>query len=246
MELSRTPARWVGGLGVAWVVIFLGSVGGLQGEPPGSDAPLAELRDFFADNGTRYLVGDFLAGTAFMLLFIPFIVFLSRGLGIAESAWSRMAAVGAAALVAVGGMATSFLDAVAIAKDDPRIDDGALTALLQANSAGIALIGLPAALVTLSIAGMLQTPGALWTTGRPTGVLRATVILGWIATVLLVVGAAFPIDNNPRGPLWTVRFSSFVALALLVLVTSILVLTRRQDAPAVTAGRSGAAVGVRD
>ena len=157
----RTSARWGGVLGVAWVVIFLGSVGGLQGEPPAANAPVGELREFFAENGARYMLGDFLAGAAFVLLFIPFILLLPRGLGIVESVWSRMAAVGAAALVAVGGTATSFLDAVAIARGDERIDDGALTALLQANSAGIALIGLPAALVAFSIAGMLRSPGAL-------------------------------------------------------------------------------------
>jgi hypothetical protein len=234
MELHRTPARWVGALGIAWVVIFLASVGGLQGEPPAMDAPLAELREFFATNGTRYLVGDFLAGASFMLLFVPFIVFLPRGLGLVESAWSRLATIGAAVLVAVGGTATSFLDAVAVAKGSPAIDDGALTALLLANGAGIALIGLPAALVTFSIATMLRTPGLWGTPDRAGGLARVAVALAWIATPLLVVGAAFPIADDPNGLLWTIRFASFVGLALVVLITGILILSHRPPVPAVT------------
>jgi hypothetical protein len=247
MELSRTPARWVGALGVAWVIVFLASVGGLQGEPPAADAPLDELRTFFADNGARYLLGDYLAGLSFMLLFIPFIVLLPRGLGITGSIWPRMAAVGAAALVAVGGTATSFLDAVAIGRGDARIDDGALAALLQANTAGIALIGLPAALVALSIAGMLWTPGALGdSTGRPSRATQAIAVLGWIAAGLLTLGAAFPIDDDQRGPLWTVRFSSFVVFALLVLITSVLILTQRPDAPATARDRPEVTADARD
>lgn len=230
MDFFRTH-RWVGGLGIAWVVVFLASVGGLQGEPPASDAPLSEVRDFFADHGGRYLLGDFLAGSAFVLLLIPFVVLLPRALAVVDSSWARLAGVGVAVLVAVGGTATSFLDAVAIGRGSAALDDGVLSALLLANSAGIALIGLPAALVAASIAGMLRAAAAAAPADRTGPAARATAVLGWIAAALLVAGAAFPIDDDPRGPLWTVRFAGFIAFALLILVTSIGVVGRRRAMP---------------
>lgn len=63
----------------------------LQGEPPAYDASLAEVRRFFTDNHTRFLVGDYLAGLAFLLLFLPFVVGLRSLLGTAEGGPPRQA-----------------------------------------------------------------------------------------------------------------------------------------------------------
>jgi hypothetical protein len=66
--------RITGVFGLAWIVLF--AVGGiaLQGQPPAYDAPIAEIRDFFAANGGRYLWGDYIAGLAFILCLLPFVV----------------------------------------------------------------------------------------------------------------------------------------------------------------------------
>jgi hypothetical protein len=224
MESSATivdsvRARWTAVLGIGWLACFIVGAAVLQGEPPAYDAAIPEIRVFFAEHGGRYLVGDVVAGAGFVLLLVPFAITLPGALGVPDrtaALWGRLSAAGAVALVTVGGVATSFLDAVAIARGGPRLDDSTITALLYANMAGIALIGLPAALFVAAAAALV------WYSTLP----RAVAVLGWIAAPLLVVGAAFPIDPDPRGPLWTIRFVSFIMLALFVLATSILLASR--------------------
>jgi hypothetical protein len=224
MELMRRLAngRWIGLLGIGWFVLFLLGAAVLQGEPPPAGAPVAQVREFFHDAGRRYLVGDFVAGCAFMLLLLPFGVLLPRALSIVDSWWSRLPAAGVVALTTVGGTATSFLDAVAMAGGGDRLDDSTVAALLYANSAGIALIGLPAAVFAGSAAILVRRARGPW----------IVAVLGWVAAVLLVTGAAFPIEGDAHGPLWTVRFTGFLTLAAFVLATSAHVLTRVSSLPA--------------
>lgn len=223
MEPMRRLAngRWLGLLGLGWFVLFLLGAAVLQGEPPPAGAPVAEVRDYFHDAGRRYLVGDLVAGCAFVLLLLPFGVLLPRALTVGDRPppwWSQLTAASVVALVTVGGAATSFLDAVAMARGGPQLDDSTVTALLFANSAGIALIGLPAAVFVASAATLVRHAAG------PHGV----TVLGWAAAALLVAGAAFPIAGNAHGPLWTVRFVSFLTFAAFVLATSVHVMTRAQ------------------
>lgn len=211
--------RWIGLLGIGWFVLFMLGAAVLQGEPPAAGAPVAEVRAFFHDHGARYLVGDYVAGCAFMLLLLPFGALLPRGLHRPPSPLGSLTAAAVAALVVVGGTATSFLDAVALARGDARIDDAAISALLFANSAGIALIGLPAAVFAAAGATLLRQAG---------GPVAGTA-LGWAAAALLAAGAAFPLGGTEHGPLWTVRFVSFLTLAAFVLTTSAYVLTRSTE-----------------
>ncbi|MEV4512707.1 hypothetical protein AB0K00_27515 [Dactylosporangium sp. NPDC049525] len=217
--------RWIGLLGIGWFVLFLLGAAVLQGEPPPAGAPVAQVRDFFHAAGRRYLIGDYVAGCAFMLLLLPFGVLLPRALSTVDRPppwWSRLPAVGVVALVAAGGTATSFLDAVALA--GAQLDDSTIAALLAANSAGIALIGLPAAVFAGSAATLVRHAHGP----------RIVSALGWAAAALLVAGAAFPIEGAAHGPLWTIRFASFLTLAAFVLATSAHVLTRVPSPPATT------------
>jgi hypothetical protein len=214
--------RIVGLLGMGWLVLF--AIGGpvLQGRPPGFDVPVLELRAQFQQHATRYLAGDFVAGAGFCLLLVPFAAFLPDALGLGGSArtgWARLASSGAVGLAVAGGTVTSFLDAIAIAHGGPQLDDATLSMLVYANSAGIAFIGLPAATFAAA-AGAL-----VWLAG-----VRALALLGWLATTLLVAGAAFPL-GGADGPLWTIRFAGFVILAAFVAATSIMLLGSRQVDP---------------
>ena len=76
---------------------------------------------------------------------------------------------------------------------------------------------MPAALLTVSAAVVIWRTGALW---------RWLAPLGAIAGLLLVAGAAFPIAQDATGPLFTIRFTSFIAFAIFIVATSLsLVLT---------------------
>jgi hypothetical protein len=215
------PRFVVGLLGVAWLVLF--AVGGpaLQGRPPSFDIPVADLRATFQAHGTRYLAGDFVAGCGFALCLVPFAGFLpSALLERPHPAWSRLLCAAAVGLTATGAAATSFLDAVALAHGGAALDDATLTGLVFANAAGIAAIGLPAAVFATAAAALLWQSGA-----------RGLAAAGALCAPLLVAGAAFPL-GAPDGPLWTVRFAGFAALAVFVLAVSVRLMTRRRPPPA--------------
>ena len=122
------------------------------------------------------------------------------------------------------------MDAIAIAHGGAQLDDATLSMLVYANSAGIAFLGLPAATFAAA-AGAL-----VWHAG-----VRGLAVLGWLATTLLVAGAAFSLEGAD-GPLWMIRFAGFVILAAFVSATSIMLLgSRRFDARSVTLTAGGPA-----
>jgi hypothetical protein len=210
----RSP-RVAGVLGLAWFVVF--AIGGiaLQGEPPAYDAPIPEIRDFFNDNGQQYLVGDYIADLAFVLLFLPFAAVLRGLLGDAEGGQqtgSRLAFAGAVALVVIGSGATAFLDAIALGGGGPELSDSTMRAMLYADAVAIAALGVPAALFVLAASLVIWTTGVLW---------RWLAVIGTVAGVLLITGAAFPIEQDANGVLWGIRFASFISLAIFVLLTSL-------------------------
>jgi hypothetical protein len=218
--------RLAGLFGIGWFVLFAVGAIVLQGEPPAYDASLTDVRQFFTDNGTRFLVGDYLAGLAFLLLFLPFVVGFRSLLGAAEGGpqiGSRLVLVGGLATVLVGGTATVFQDTLALGAANPELQDTTVRAFLYANAAAIAAIGLPAALFTLAAAVVIWTTKVLWPWLAAVGVL---------AGVLLAIGAAFPIAGDPTGPLWTIRFISFIALAVFVVSASVGMLQRAEPAAA--------------
>jgi hypothetical protein len=196
---------------------------------PAYDASLAEVRQFFTDHGTRFLVGDYIAGLGFLLFFLPFVVGLRSLLGAVEGGpqiGSRLVLVGGLATVLVGDTATVFQDALALGAGNPELQDTTVRAFLYANAAAIAAIGLPAALFTFAAAAVIWTTAVLW---------RWLAVVGALAGVLLAVGAAFPLGGDPTGPLWAIRFVGFIGLAVFVVAASIGML-RRTDQVAVEVG----------
>jgi hypothetical protein len=224
-DLQRPAGRWwrlAGLFGLGWFVLFAVGAIILQGEPPAYDASVAEVRQFFTDNGTQFLVGDYLAGLAFLLLFLPFVVGLRSLLGAAEGGpqiASRLVLVGGLATVLVGDTATVFQDTLALGAGNPELQDATIRAFLYANAPAIAAIGLPAALFTFAASVVIWTTAVLW---------RWLAVVGVLAGVLLAVGAAFPIAADPTGPLWTVRFLSFIGLLVFVVSVSIGMLLRTE------------------
>jgi hypothetical protein len=213
---GRAPnwTRVAGVCGLGWFLLF--AVGGiiLQGEPPAYDQPIAEARQFFADHGSRYLVGDYLADIAFVFLFLPFVAGLRTHLGAAEKGGemgSRLVFAGGVATVVVGAASTAFLDAVALAKGGPILNDSTIRALLYADAVAIAGIGMPAALTTIAAAVVIRRTRALPWWLAPVGA---------VAGALLVAGAAFPVEGNADGVLWTIRFIGFISFAVFVVLTS--------------------------
>ena len=213
--------RVSGAFGLGWFVLFAVGAIVLQGEPPPFNQPAAEARGFFAARGGRYLVGDYLAGLAFIFGFLPFVVGLRSLLGRAEGGLqvgSRLLLIAGVTTVVVGDAATVFTDAMALAGGGGELNDATIHALLDANAVAIAAIGLPMALFAFAASAVVWATGAL---------PRWLAVLGSIAGVLHVAGAAFPIEGEPDGVLFTLRFLGLIAFGLFVLGTSISMLTTR-------------------
>jgi hypothetical protein len=213
--------RVTGAFGLGWFILFVVAAIVLQGEPPPFDQPAAQAREFFAARGGRYLLGDYLAGLGFIFGFLPFVVGLRSLLGRAEGGLqvgSRLLLVAGVTTVVVGDAATVFTDAMALA-GGAELNDSTIQALLDANAVAIAAIGLPMALFAFAAAVVVWTTGAL---------PRWLAVIGSIAGVLHVAGAAFPVQGEPDGVLFILRFLGLIAFALFVLLTSISMLTMRE------------------
>jgi hypothetical protein len=217
--LAQTSGfRWqriTGVCGLSWIVLFaLGGIA-LQGQPPAYDAPIGETRDFFAAHGDRYLWGDYVAGLAFILCLLPFVVGLRSVLVAAEAApqiASRLVLVGGIATVIVGDAATAFLDALALAGAPAELPDTTIRLLLELDAVAIAAIGLPMALTAISAAAVI------WQT---------SVLPRWLAPVaaasglLHIAGASFVAADDADGPLFFIRFAGLITFAVFVAAASV-------------------------
>jgi hypothetical protein len=214
----RASFQWqriTGVFGLAWIILFaLGGIA-LQGQPPAYDAPIGETREFFAAHGDRYLWGDYIAGLAFILCLLPFVVGLRSVLGAAEAApqiASRLVLVGGVATVIVGDAATAFLDAVALGGAPAELPDTTIRLLLELDAVAIAAIGLPMALTAIAAATVI------WQTG---------VLPRWLAPVaalsglLNIVGATFVAADDAEGPLFFIRFAGLITFAVFVAASSV-------------------------
>jgi hypothetical protein len=217
-EFMTIAAGWwraTGLFGIAWLVLF--AIGGivLQGEPPAYDQSVNVTRDFFTAHSDRYLLGDYIAGLAFILCFLPFIAGLSSVLGDAEGGpriASRLVFAGGLATVVIGDGATAFLDAVALGDGATSLDDGTIRGLLHANDVAIAEIGLPMALTAFAAAAVIWTTRALW---------RWLAPLAGGGGARRGVGGVYLVTHDGNGPLFFSRFGGLICFALFVLLASI-------------------------
>ena len=117
------------------------------------DDPIEEIRTYFTDDSTQYLVGDHLIGLGFVLLFLPFVVILRGLLGLVEGGvniWSSLAFTGGLLMVAIG-FATSFAwGALALgAGVHPEVSDSTVRTLMYVDAYGFTTMILASSLLVL-------------------------------------------------------------------------------------------------
>jgi hypothetical protein len=192
----------------SWPRDGAGRANSKKAQPPPYDRPVAEAREFFANGSARYLWGDYIAGIAFILCFLPYLVGLQRFLGRAEPEpriGSQLLLVGGITTVIVGDAATAFLDAVAVGNGGAELGDGTIRALLHADAVAIAAIGLPMALTAFAAATVIMRTEVLW---------RWLAPLAIVAGVLDVIGATYVISSEGSGPLFFIRFAGLIGFGL--------------------------------
>ncbi len=198
---------WVPLLGVAFVVLSIISFA-VGGEPPGADDGATEVVEHYVDNKDAVTVGAALAGIAAALL-VYFAAYLRKVLHAAEGAGGilSMAALVGAAIMATG-IAIDATISFALAETADDLEPAgaqALQALWDDDFMPMA-VGLQVFLLSAGLSIVRHGALPAW--------------LGWIAIVLAIVAV------TPIG------FVAFMAGALWLIVTSILLTLEARATPA--------------
>lgn len=224
----RRDVDWVrlgGILGIAWIVSFLLGAFILQADTPSRDDSIADIRQYFVDDGGRYLLGDYLLGIAFTLFFLPFVVILRRVLA-ARGGWpdllARVSLYAGVIAVVWGGIAGFFWGALALGADNPEVDDSSVRTLMELDAYAFSGLLLPIGLFMGAAGLSIWLSGALW---------RWLGLIGIIGFLGSYIGAAWPIDGDEEGALAAVGIVGFLGIMIFVLITSINLLMKRDDSP---------------
>jgi hypothetical protein len=215
--------RLVGVAGIAWIVLFGFGVFVLQGNSPGDGDSIATIRQYFADNATKYTVADFMIAIGFVFFFLAFAVGLRWVLGPVEKdppIFSWLTTIGALAAAIMGGLSGVPFGAMAVAaKNHYQLDDSTVRALVLMDGYGFNLLSFMAALFVGSASAVMMRAGGRWLW------LGA---LGLVAALLMVTGASWPISGDDMGAIAVLGRVGGMGLVLWVLSTSIVLITRER------------------
>jgi len=213
--------------GIGFVILFIIGPVFLTGDTPMRDDSIEDIRKYFADDGEMYLVGDYIAGIAFVFFFLPYLVTLRWVLGSGEGwppIWSWLTVIGGLSMVVIGGASAVSFGALAISEGNPDIiDDAGVRLLMETSTYAFAGFSLTMGLFVASASLVVLRTGVLW---------RWLAGLGFLAAVLLVIGAAWPIDGNEEGALAIGGFIGAPLTLLWILISSIaMIMMKEEPAP---------------
>ncbi len=127
-------------------------------------------------------------------------------------------------MVALGGAGAMAFGTLAISADNKEIDDSSVRLLAEMNTYAFNLFSFGMALFVASASVAILRTRVLW---------RWLPMLGFIAAVLLVIGASWPIDGNEQGALAIPGFIGAPLTLLFVGLSSINMLMMKEE-PAAT------------
>jgi len=220
--------KWwrVGGVfGILFVIMFIVGIS-IQGEAPTFDEPVDEIRDWFADNGEQYLVGDYLITLGFIFFFLPFLASLRGLLASAEggpAVWSRVAFAGGLIFLIFGAVASLFWGTLAYSFGVVEEgEEGTIKTLMYLDQVGFT--GAFMAVIPLVLGASLVTlrTGVLW---------RWLPLLGLVAIVFVVIFGANNLSSDSEGALGGIGFIGLTGFAIWILLVSINMILKR-EAPA--------------
>ncbi len=183
---------------------------------PDPDAPISELREFFADDDAVIHTSNWIFLVSLVFLFLPFAAGLRSVLAendVDSGMWTRTAFGIAVGVVAIGGVGSSFIGSMMLAFEPGSFDDSVLRLIAYADAYIFSVpltIGVALFLAANSIV-VLRT-GALWTW------------LGWLGLVIALlglIGAWWPLDGDPGGVLAALALTTFPLLGIWSLLVGI-------------------------
>jgi hypothetical protein len=212
--------RLGGLLGIAFIASWLLKMVGTGVTPPYDD-PIGEIRAYWQDDGQRYLIVQYLALLAMMILFLPYMVALTTMLGRAETGarpWARVSLAGGVCFVAVTIAANSIWTSLAMGAD--AISDDGMRTLMYLDAAAFRIGVFPFAVFVA--AGSLVIVA--------TGVMRR-----WIGYVGLADGIALflaplaVLADDSESPLGLFYFLALVGGVAWIVATGVSMARRREE-----------------
>ena len=205
----------LGGLaGILYVVLFVIGIL-IEGDTPMPDNSASDIKQYFVDNGDKFMIGDFIIGIGFVFFFLPFASALGSFLGRSEGeppVWSRLIFFAAITFTAIGAAASSFLGALAYTAGD-FTDDNLLKSFVDANYYAFTTAGpLLAGLLVLSASIVILRTKALW---------QWLGWLGLIFTIAAVISSLSVLNDDPNSPLGIMGFIVFISYGVWILIASV-------------------------
>jgi hypothetical protein len=212
--------RLGGMLGIAFVGVWLLKMVGTGVTPPYDD-PIGEIRDYWEDNGRRYLVAQYVGLLSGVVFLLPYMVALTTLLGRAEKGarlWSNVSLAGGVCFVAITIAINSIWTALALGAD--AISDDGMRTLMYLDAAAFYIAVFPFA--------VFVTAGSLVIVA--TGVMRK-----WIGYVGLADGIALfaapltVLEEGSGGPPGLFYFLSLVVAVAWIVATGVSMARRREE-----------------
>jgi hypothetical protein len=209
--------RVTGWLGIAFFVgIAIGLFGLVLPTQPDADAPIAEVRDFFEDDGGLLHSGNWIAAVSVVFLFLPFAAGLRSVLSerdVDAGMWTRTGFGAAVGTVALTGAGSAFLTSAELAFESADLGDDVLRLLLYADSYLFSVvIGLGVGLYLAANSIVVLRTGALW---------RWLGWFGLVVAALGLIGAWWPLGGDVGSPIALLSFITVPLLAVWTLLAGI-------------------------
>jgi hypothetical protein len=230
-ENRRVLQKWwrLGGmLGIAFVVVWLLKMVG-TGVTPSYDDPIGEIRQYWEDDGRRYLVVQYVGLLSMLIFLLPYMVALATLLGRAERGarlWSNVSLAGGVCFVAITIAINSIWTALALGAD--AISDDGMRMLMYLDAAAFYIGIFP--LAVFVAAGSLVIVA--------TGAMRK-----WLGYVGLADGIALfaaplvVLEDHSESPLGIFSFLTLVVGAAWIIATGVSMARQREEpGPALDAG----------
>ena len=212
--------RLGGMLGIAFVVVWLLKMVGTGVTPPYDD-PIGEIREYWEDDGRRYLVVQYASLLAMVIFLLPYMVALTTMLGRAEAGarlWSNVSLAGGVCFVAITIAINSIWTALALGAD--AISDDGMRTLMYLDAAAFYIGVFPLA--------VFVTAGSLVIVA--TGAMRK-----WLGYVGLADGIALfaaplvVLEDHSESPLGIFYFLTLVVGAAWIVATGVSMARRREE-----------------
>ena len=207
-------------LGIAFVVVWLLKMVGTGVTPPYDD-PIGEIREYWEDDGRRYLVVQYVGLLSRVIFLLPYMVALTTLLGRAEAGarlWSQVSLAGGVCFVAVTIAINSIWTSLAIGAD--VISDDGMRTLMYLDAAAF-YIGI--------------FPLAVFVAAGPLVIVATGAMRKWLGYVGLADGIALfaaplvVLEDHSESPLGLFYFLALVVGAAWVVATGVVMLRLREE-----------------